>query len=230
MKRAHVIGAGLLAALVVAPATWAASTEVLIDFETLPNLPQGPSFFSEAGPMQVINVPGIATISGGVVLGDASNITNNLFTAPNLYGTADFGDDSLDPVVTISVNPAYVADEIGFLLLNGLVAATEYKVEAYVGATLADSETITIPSIQTGGSHVFEFEIPGVTELKIIPQSLTTWDYFIDSIALNQTVEEGVENPPGPAIPLPATVWMGLVSLGGMAANGYVRRRRAMLA
>src|SRR5262252_5674535 len=92
-----------------------------IDFETLPALPTQPNNFAAAGPMQIYSQPGIFTISGGVVLGNPAFLpaftTNG--TPPNLYGTANFGDPSLSPVMTLDLaTNAFRFTSVSFVLFN----------------------------------------------------------------------------------------------------------------
>jgi len=66
LKFFEVVVGGLLLA-----ASASAGPVVVVNFETVPSLPTGPSLFG--GPEQDIVVPGVATFRGGTILGFAAN-------------------------------------------------------------------------------------------------------------------------------------------------------------
>src|SRR6266542_1774492 len=78
------------------------SVLITINFESEPNLPAQPNNFAAAGSMQTYTSPGRYTVSGGVVLGNPTFLPAFAATGtvPNLYGTTDFADPSLLPVIT----------------------------------------------------------------------------------------------------------------------------------
>ena len=70
-----------------------AQTTAFIDFESYPNIPQGPSIYIAVPAQQTITTQE-ATFSGGVVLGLATFFPAIAFASkPNVYGTADFGNN-----------------------------------------------------------------------------------------------------------------------------------------
>jgi hypothetical protein len=106
-------GALVLTAGLTLVSTATASTVVVVNFETVPPEPTGPSFFG--GPEQDVTDPGVATFSGGTILGFAANFPAIVFaTPPNVYGTADFGGAGDLETLTITVDPSFTATEISF--------------------------------------------------------------------------------------------------------------------
>jgi PEP-CTERM motif len=197
----------------------------LIDFETVPPEPTGPSFFAAAGPAQTIVVPGVASISGGVILGNASFLPAQSFaTPPNTYGTAGFGDASLSSTLSVTFNPAFgTVTEVSFPILNGSTAVESYVVNAFNGATLTASQTLSnLPANSSSGFGIVDVTAASITSLTIAPTLLNAtccngWDFFIDSVALNQSVQQALAPTPEPTT---------LLLFGSVLAGiGALRRR-----
>jgi hypothetical protein len=193
---------------------------VLIDFETVPSEPTGPSLFSSCT-AATINVPGVASISGGCILGDATNFPAQDFaTPPNVYATAGFG-TTPSSTITIAIDPAFSADEVSFPLFNGSTQTESYEADAFDGATLVASQILSdLPSNLNSGFGVVDLTAADITSVNIFPTALDAgccggWDYLIDSIALNESIETAFA-------PEPTTfVLFGL----GLAAVGAIRRK-----
>ena len=181
---------------------------LLINFETVPPEPTGPSLFGLAGPMQTIVVPNVATITGGVILGNETNLPAQSFaTPPNVYATAGFG-DGLSSTLTISLNAAFgTVSEVSFPVLNGSTQTESYVVDAFNGATLVASQTLSnLPSNGSSGFGIVDLTAPLITSVTVAPTALDAsccsgWDYSIDSIALNEPVQAAVGTPE-PEIPV----------------------------
>lgn len=176
---------------------------ILINFETVPPEPTGPSYFADVPAMQTIVVPGVATITGGVILGDETNLPAQSFgTPPNVYGTAGFG-NGLSSTITMMFNPAFgTVDEVSFPVFNGSTTVESYLVDAYDGATLAGSQTLTnVPSNGSSGFGIIDLKAPAITEITVAPVALDAsccngWDFSVDSIALNESVQQAVTPEP----------------------------------
>lgn len=218
----------------------AASEALSIDFDVFPTLPAGPSTFAAAGATQTITIPGKVSISGGVVLGYPTNIPAiNFATTPNLYGTASpsgvpavQGDPSLSPNIVIQFDPLYEVTSVEGLLFNGNTEVTDYTVRAFSGTDEVDSQVFSnLASNLNEGNTTFSLVSASslITSVVFEPESNTVWDYFIDTLAFNTSIENAAdrnipsgENPDTPVIPTPTAVGAGLVMLGSM----LVRRRR----
>ena len=168
---------------------------VVIDFETTPNLPVGESLFADAGPTQDIVVPGVATITGGVVLGFPTNFPAVDFsTEPNVYGTASElpagGDPSLLPTITIDVDPAADAQLVEGLVLNGLTVSETFTVDAFgPGGLLATMVLLDVPPNSSSGFQTFSFTGEPITRVTVTPSRPgEEWDYFVDTIAINESI------------------------------------------
>jgi hypothetical protein len=214
-------GLVLAAILVVAPATSGRADLITIDFENTPALPAGPSTFGSL-PMQTITVPGIATISGGAVLGNPAGLV--AFPAhgsgPNAYGTADF-DANLAPTLAIDVAPSIAVTGFQGVLFNGRQVASTFLVDVFSGATMVTEITysdIAPASSATAFTPFGYSQTPAVpiTRVTIRPSDPANFDFFIDTVQLTFTPA---------AIPEPAS--LALLGVGGLAVASWTRRRRA---
>lgn len=200
---------------------------LIVNFETVPQLPVGPSLSLGAGPAQTINVNGQVTFSGGIVFGfPASFPASPYSTVPNLYGTVSpliGGNFSWQPSVTMAIDPSVQAKTVEGLLFNGLTIPRSYTVDAYSGTTLVDSQAFTnLPSNVESGFGVFRLQSDGPSISSVIfnPDrgggAFGTWDYAIDSIAINQKIETLA------TVPIPAAVWLfgsGLAAVETLALS-----------
>ncbi len=202
-----------------------ALTTAFVNFETVPVIAQGPSLFASAGPEQNIMVPSVATFSGGVVLGDATNLPAQSFgTEPNLYGTASASfipgtDPSLLSTMTIAVDPSYTVGEVSFPLFNGYTATEGYTVTAFDASTQVGQQVLDLAANTAGGHGVVDLTASAITSVTIVPNDLSAgWDFFIDSVAFNEPVSSAITPggvpiaPPtvGPTVPLPSGFWSAL--------------------
>lgn len=196
----------------------------LVNFD---NLPQGPSYFADAGPMQTITYPGVATFSGGVVLGLASAFPANIYASnPNQYGTSSFGDASLQNALSISIAHGFAANEVSFALFNGETYGVSYDVDAYSGSTLVASEAFSNVSSNYGLGYVLpDLKASGITSVSIAPSVQGgNWDFLIDDVAFNESVQQAV-NPS--AVPEPSSLLLMGSGMLGCAGGLYRRMRRA---
>lgn len=197
----------------------------IVNFETVPTIATGPSLFRNAGPAQTINVPGVATFSGGVVLGFPTNFPASPFsTPPNVYGTADpafipGADPSLNSSLSVSIAPTFKTTTVEGLLFNGFSQPVSYTIDAYSGSTLVDSvHFANLQSNFDSGFSVFRLDSggPSISSVVFNPDKTSTggrWDYVIDTIAIGEPIEN--VSP----VPIPASAVLfatGLMGLAGM--------------
>jgi hypothetical protein len=204
---------------------------LLINFETVPTGLSGPSTFAAAGPAQTILVPGVATFTGGVILGSETNLPAQSFaTPPNVYATAGFG-DGLSSTLTIALDAAFTATEVSFPILNGSTQPESYVVDIYNGATLVGSQTLTdVPSNGASGFGIIDLTAASITSVTISPVALDAgccsgWDYSIDSIALNESVQQAFDTPEPASIELLGLGTAFMLTLVGTRQYKNYRRR-----
>lgn len=179
----------------------ALATVALVDFENTPSLPQAPSIYvAVPGPQTIVTTP--ATFTGGVVLGNATFFPAIAFaTAPNVYGTADFG-NGLSETLNIAVNPAFQTKEISFALFNGETFYQSYQVSGYNGSTLVASQTLNnLAQNFNSGYGLVDLKASNLTSVAITPVGAPkVWDFLIDTVAFNQSIQQAINNPP-PTVP-----------------------------
>ena len=172
-----------LACLMVLGMASMAHGALVVDFENVPPLPTGPSLWGPAGPMQTIIVPGFVTITGGVVLGNPTYFPAMAYcTPPNVYGTIDSVDPSLQPHIIIEIDPGFYVNEVHGVLCNGSTQPSDYLIEAYSGATVVDSQFFDdIPRNQDGGFGLISVANDWITRVVITPQNLSHWCFLVDT-------------------------------------------------
>jgi hypothetical protein len=212
----------------VMPATIVNASTLLINFETVPADPTGPDLFATAGIAQTITVPGVAIISGGVILGDETNLPAQAFgTPPNVYGTAGFG-DNLSPTLAVSFNTAFPLTEVSFPVFNGATISESYTITAYNGAAVVASQTLTnLASNSSDGFAIADLSSANISSLTIAPIALNDpavngWDFSIDSIALNESVQQAfAPEPPGLGV-------LGFSAIGVIFVTRRSRNQRSV--
>ncbi len=194
-------------------------TPTLVTFD---NLAQGPSLYYQAGAMQTITVPGVATFTGGVILGYPTNfpaITSA--TAPNVYGTAstDIGASStLSPTIDIAIDPSFQVNEVEFRLFNGLPSLVSYRADAFSNGTLVSTWSLSnLVGNTFGGNALMDLDASNITDVKIYAVGGSSqWDFLIDNVAFN--------GAPQPATPEPSSI--AALGLGSLAL-AWRRNRRS---
>ena len=192
-----------LAGLAAVPA--GAQTTSVVNFETNPSLSTAPSIYVAVPAQQTIVTPE-ATFTGGVVLGFATFFPAIAFaSAPNVYGTADFG-NNLARSLNIAINPSNNVTEVSFALFNGETFNQGYVINAFNGATQVASQTIAsiAPNFNSGYAIVDLVAAGGITSVNIAPTgNPQAWDFLIDTVAFNQSITSVVNAPPPPEVVLP---------------------------
>jgi len=173
-----------LACLMVLGMASMAHGALVVDFENVPPLPTGPSVWGPTGPMQTIIVPGFVTITGGVVLGNPTYFPAIAYcTPPNVYGTTGGVDPSLQPLITIEIDPGFYVNEVHGVLCNGNNHPVDYLVEAYFGATVVDSQFFdNMPRNSDSGFGLISVANEPITSLVITPEDLSDWVFFVDTL------------------------------------------------
>jgi len=204
LRFVNLIAAGLLAAT-GSGVLRATAIPAVVNFDP-PGFSQGPSIYvAVPGPQTISTTP--ATFSGGVVLGFATFFPAIAFaTAPNVYGSADVG-NNLSSSLTISIDPTFTTNEVSFALFNGETFNQSYTVDAFDGASLVASQTLTnvAPNFNSGYGLIDLNSLAGITSVTITPTGAPpVWDFLIDTVAFNQSITSVVNAPPPPVIQ-PAT-------------------------
>jgi len=192
----------------------AAATTALVTFDPSQGVAQGPSTYVAAGAQQTINTTP-ATFTGGVVLGFATFFPAIAFaTAPNVYGTADFG-VGLSKTLNIAVKPGFQTSEVSFALFNGETFAQTYQAFAYDGTTLVASQTL--PSLSANfnsGWGTVDLKAANITNLVVQAAGQpSVFDFLIDTVAFNQSLSQSVlptpvTPPPSVFVPPPPIVYV----------------------
>lgn len=197
-----------------------------VNFDTLP---VGPNNFAAAGVAQVINVPGVITVSGGVVLGNPTFLP--AFTAhgssPNLYGTADFADPSLLDTITLDLPSAENVTSLTGVLFNGQGANEDYTLVSFSGATTLQTLNLNLlPTLSANAFSAFAFNSTlanPITKITVTTPNaaINGWDFFIDTLVLTSSPNGG--NP----VPEPSATL--LLSTAGVVFGSIFGARRRRL-
>jgi len=171
-----------------------------------PGFPQGPSIYvAVPGPQTIVTAP--ATFSGGVILGFATFFPAISFaTAPNVYGTANFG-NHLSDALTIAIDPAFTTTEVSFALFNGETFNQTYNVDAFNGTTLVANQILTsvVPNFNSGYGVIDLNNPGGITSVTVAPTGApASWDFLIDTVVFNQNITSVITSPL-PPVTQPAT-------------------------
>ena len=195
---------GAVSALVALPAH--PLPTALVDYEINPALAQGPSVYVAVPAVQVIHsIP--AVFNGGVVLGLATFFPAIAFaSAPNVYGTANFG-NNLGRTLSIDINPSFLANEVSFALFNGETFSQSYTVRAFDGATEVATQTlVNVAPNFNSGYGLIDVKAPNITRVTIDADGApAAFDFLIDDVAFNQSINQAVPNLPTVPVPQPST-------------------------
>ena len=224
------IGAALAIVLTVP----AGATSVNINFETAPfPTTMQPSDFNTAGAMQTYTQPGVFSITGGVVLGNPTFLPEfagnggPFGSPPNLYGTTDVADPSLQSTISLTLVPSQAITSVTGVLFSGqnTVASGDtesYTITAFSNGNQVDMQNPSLSVDLTSPSSVFQFSLSSTSAMPITMVTITTpnagtngWDFLVDSIVAQ-----------GGAIPEPSTIVMGGTALMFGLVTGWRRRRR----
>jgi hypothetical protein len=209
---------------VVALAAMTQSAQAATAFLTFDNFPTGQSTFSAAGLEQTIVYPE-ATFSGGVILGNPTSFPAQSFaTSPNVYGTAsfNFGGQLLSETLTIALSPSFVTNEVSFPLFNGLTTTQSYTATAFNAAhNSIASQSLNLVGNISSGFGIIDLNALGIASVTISPDgSPSSFDFIIDSVALNQSVQNVN------TVPLPAALPLFVGGLGMLSIVARSRKRK----
>ena len=213
----RLISTAALACMTLAGTAVHAQSTALVNFDP-PGTTQGPSIFVAVPAIQNITTEP-ATFGGGVVLGLATFFPAIQFaTGPNVYGTADFG-NNLGKALTIDINPTFGnVNQVSFALFNGETYTESYLVSAFSGSNLVASQTLNniLPNFNSGYAiadvSVNPLVNTPITRVTIAPTTTahTTWDFLIDTVTFNQSITSVVPVPvyvpQVPSVPAPPPV------------------------
>jgi hypothetical protein len=200
-----------------------------IDFETNPAIAQGPSIFIAVPGPQTIVTP-VATFSGGVVLGLATFFPAIAFaSSPNVYGTADFG-NNLSRTLTIDLNPTTQVNQVSFALFNGETFNQSYQVDAFNGSALVATQTLAsvAPNFNSGYGVIDLKSTTNITQVTInAVGNPAAWDFLIDDVAINQSLTSVITTPLPPVYQPPVTppVVVDVEKLDVVDADGHKQNR-----
>lgn len=214
-------GASVSLALFLLIAAPARADMITINFETVPALPTGPSAFPAVAPAP-LNVPGIATVSGGAVLGNPAFLP--AFTAqgsrPNLYGTTNAQTMGYAPGITIDFSPSILVSSVSGTVFNGLTDTESYRVTAFSGSANVGQQDLLNLLDNTSPAAFANFSLTPATQpitrlviSPIGPNGPAFYNFFADNVRVTVV--------PEPHSALLAA--MGLLIVGG----AYLRPRPA---
>ncbi len=137
----------------------------LIDFEQF----TGPCCFTGIQPPLTV---GIATFSGGQILGATSNLPAD--RSP-VYGTAFFCPGCLP---TLTINFSQKISNFSTFLLNGQLFTVTYTVQDDQGG----SQTVSLVANLLSGAGTVMLSDSNITQVTITSNAGTEWDFFIDNV------------------------------------------------
>ena|SRR5260221_8964234 len=179
--------------------------------------------------MQTYSKAGVYSISGGVVLGNPRFLAafagngGTFGSAPNLYGTANFADPSLQNTIKLALPAAEDVTKVSLTLFNGQAFQENYEIDVTVGGVPISTPVTLGPGSDANASasnfSVTSFTGP-ITEVDVFTPNATTngWDFFVDDIKLHGNATPAVA-------PEPSSIVL-LTVMGGLVALSYARRRR----
>jgi len=205
-----------------------ADTITTIDFEAIPFGPAGPALFSDAGGVETIDVAGVASITGGVVLGLAPALSGIPYaTGSNIYATASnsvvgTGGFGLPDSIVINIASGTHATQATVPVINGMSQSEDYVVTGFDDGAVAWQQTLS--DVQGFGYAVANVTGSEITSIKIAAADSSTWDFATDTITLTESSSRSVVT----STPEPGSAFL---LIGGLAIAGAARslRRRYSL-
>jgi MYXO-CTERM domain-containing protein len=202
-----------------------ADTITTVDFEKIPAGTPGPALFTNAGGVETVDVPGVASITGGVVLGLAPALAGNPWaTGPNIYATASDsvvgpGGFGLSDSIVIGIAPGTYATQATVPVINGMPKSEDYLVTAFDSGDVVWQQTLS--NVQAFGYAVANVTAPAITSITIAAVDSSTWDFATDTITLRESSGRSTVT----STPEPASALLAIVGLAVAGAAGSLRRR-----
>jgi hypothetical protein len=201
-----------------------ADTITTIDFDGTQGA-TGPALFTDAGGMQTINIPGVASVSGGVVLGLAEMIGSNPYaTGANIYGTASDnvvgqGGFGLPDSIVIGIPSGTYATQATVPVINGMQMSEGYVVTAFDDGSVVSQQVLS--NVQAFGYAVANLSAPAITSITIAAADTSMWDFATDTITLTESSQQSEIT----ATPEPASALLAIAGLMILGAAHWLRRR-----
>jgi MYXO-CTERM domain-containing protein len=202
-----------------------ADTITTIDFDTIPSRGAGPTLFTDAGSVQNLDITGVASIGGGVVLGLAPSLSGNPYASgSNIYATASNnvvgpGAFSLPNSIVINISGGTYATEATVPVINGMQLPEGYVVTALDNGTIVSQQVLS--NVQGFGYAVATLFAPAITSITITPADQSSWDFGTDTITLSESSGQSHVT----ATPEPASALLAIAGLVIAGAAGSLRRR-----
>ncbi len=201
-------------------------TTTTIDFENVPALAPGPALFTSAGAVQTLDVPDVATITGGVVLGLAPTLAGNPYASgSNIYATASDsvisqGGFGLPNSIAIYIPSGSWATQAIVPVINGMQMPEDYVVTAWDNDSIVSQQTLA--NVQAVGYAVANLNAAAITSITIAAANSSAWDFATDTITLTESSGQShVTSTPEPASALLAIA--GLATMTGVAGSRWRR-------
>ena len=206
-----------------------ADTITTINFDQLSPGGAGPALFRDAGAAQTVNIPDVASISGGVVLGLAPGLAANPYAAgANIYATASddlvgVGGFGLPGSIVINIPSGTYATQATVPVINGMQSAENYTVTAYDDGTVVSRQVLS--DVQSYGYAVATLTASAMTSIKIAPVAASSWDFGTDNITLNESSQQShiTETPE------PGSAFLAIAGFAIAGAAASLRRRYCSL-
>jgi hypothetical protein len=218
----------ILVAIAANLAVARADTITTIDFEKIPFGSAGPPLFTDAGGVETIDIAGVASITGGVVLGLAPALSGNPYaTGSNIYATASnsvvgAGGFGLPDSIVINIASGTHATQATVPVINGMSQSKDYVVTAFDDGAVVWQQTLS--DVQGFGYAVANVTGSEITSIEIAAADSSTWDFATDTITLTESSSRSTVT----STPEPGSAFLLLGGLAIAGAAGSLKRRNPL--